>query len=139
MTTLEKILEDFPDHEFLIADGFDDCIVGVHYAENVDEFLLLYDSSKIITKVMLDNEWDYEQSLDHFYVNIKGAYMGTQTPMFIHSYQADVILPSKDDVWKWLETKNLHETEDAQGNPMYSITQMPALFEEFYKTFLKKD
>lgn len=50
----------------------------------------------------------------------------------------DGILPSKDDVWKWLETKAFHKSEDTEGNPMYSIAQMPVLFEEFYKTFLEK-
>ncbi len=78
MKILERILEKYPDEEFLIADGFDEAIVGV----NALTLQIIYDTSKII-ETLINEGMTEEDAMEHFYFNIIGAYVGEQTPIFI--------------------------------------------------------
>lgn len=75
---LEEILEKYPDETFLIADGFDEAIIGV------DErtMHLVYSSTKCIDILMKDHRMDYLDASDYFYYNVSGSYVGEQTPIF---------------------------------------------------------
>lgn len=73
---LESILENYPDETFLIADGFDDAIIG--FDEN--SFRLIYSMSKCLDILMED--MSDEDALEHFYYNVSGAYVGEQTPIW---------------------------------------------------------
>ena len=73
---IEKILEWFPEEEFLKIDGFDDAIIGI---EDLD-MRLIYSCSKIIE--ILQQDMSEEEAVEHFEYNIKGAWFGDKTPIF---------------------------------------------------------
>lgn len=73
---LTKILDAFEDEKFLKADGFDTAIIGVDEA-----------SSRLIYSVrlcigILTKDMSEEDALEHFSFNVKGSYMGPQTPIW---------------------------------------------------------
>jgi len=78
--TLKDILEIYPENDWLKADGFDDCVMGVIHSFS-GESILAYDYHKIIKKLMKD--MSEEEAIEHFNVNIVGAYMGKNTPIYI--------------------------------------------------------
>lgn len=73
---IDKILEWFPEEEFIKIDGFDEAIIGV---EDFD-MRLIYSCSKIIE--ILKQEMSEEDAIEHFEYNIKGAWLGEKTPIF---------------------------------------------------------
>ena len=73
---LDKILEWFPEEEFIKIDGFDEAIIGI---EDFD-MRLIYSCSKIIE--ILKQEMSEEDAIEHFEYNIKGAWLGEKTPIF---------------------------------------------------------
>lgn len=78
--TLIDILERLaPEETAVIADGFDDCVIGLAYQFN--QPLVVYSKQKIITQLMKD--MSREDALEYFYFNIAGAYMGESTPLFM--------------------------------------------------------
>jgi hypothetical protein len=66
------------DSEFLYADGYDDCIIGLTFRE--DKLVVLYDADGIVDK--LSKDMPHEEARDFFDFNINGAYVGERTPMF---------------------------------------------------------
>jgi len=76
---LDKIIEWFPEDEFLKADGFDNAIIGVSEGFN-EPTRLIYSVRKCVNILMVD--MTEEDALKHFYFNIKGAYMGEKTPIW---------------------------------------------------------
>lgn len=75
---LERILENYPDEEFLKADGFDDAVIGF----DVNSMNLIYSMSKCIDILMMDDNMDEEEALEYFYFNVSGAYVGEKTPIW---------------------------------------------------------
>lgn len=75
--TLNDILDMFPDETFLKADGFDDCILGVD--ENTMN--LVYSVQKCIDK-LVDDGFSFEDAIEYFEFNVKGAYVGEKTPIY---------------------------------------------------------
>jgi hypothetical protein len=73
---IDKILEWFPEEEFIKIDGFDEAIIGI---EDFD-MRLIYSCSKIIE--ILKQEMSEEDAIEHFEYNIKGAWLGEKTPIF---------------------------------------------------------
>ena len=76
---LDKIIEWFPEDEILKADGFDDAIIGVSEGFN-EPVRLIYSVKKCVNILMVD--MTEEDALEHFYHNIKGAYVGEKTPIW---------------------------------------------------------
>ena len=77
---LETILETYYEETFMIADGFDDAIIGVD--DSVPR--LVYSSDKCI-QILVDIEgMDYMDAIEHFEYNVRGSYMGEKTPLFIN-------------------------------------------------------
>lgn len=76
---LEKIIEQFPEAEFLKADGFDDAITGVAFPS----MRLIYSVSKFIQILMQD--MDEDDAEEYFYYNTSAAYMGEKTPIWDES------------------------------------------------------
>ena len=87
MSIREDILDQFGDdvHTMLFADGFDDALVGVGSAFGGD-LCAIYDADAIIESLMKQG-MDYAEALEHFDFNIAGAYVGEQTPIFIHKIE----------------------------------------------------
>ena len=71
--------EENPD--YLMADGFDDAIVGT-----VERFgmhrVVLYDTTKCIDILMKRDKMTEEEAIDFFYYNVLGSWMGEYTPCF---------------------------------------------------------
>lgn len=92
--TRDEIAEINP--EALLCDGFDDAIIGVAERINLGP-VVAYDVEKIIAILSKDMEVDeseleegetiemkqYEMAYEYFEFNIKGAWMGEFTPVFI--------------------------------------------------------
>lgn len=76
---LQTIYEKYPDEEFVSADGFEEAILGI----DDDKMIIVYSTKKILSILMQEEEMNYEDALEHFYYNIKGAYVGEKTPLFV--------------------------------------------------------
>ena len=80
----QKILE-WIDETFEIIvypDGFEDCIVGVAEKYGGPPVAVL-DLEKILSKLRKGG-MTYEEALEYFEYNILGAYVGDQTPVYMH-------------------------------------------------------
>jgi hypothetical protein len=76
-TTLNEILESYPDDSFLTADGFDDAVIGL----DEQSMRLVYSVSKCIA-ILKKEGMSEEDALEHFSFNVSGAYVGDQTPIW---------------------------------------------------------
>jgi len=67
----------------LKADGFDDAIMGVcRICAQHDRLVYDYDAC---LKILMDrDEMTWEEAEDYLEFNVLGAYVGEQTPAFIH-------------------------------------------------------
>ena len=66
------------DPKILLADGYDDCLIGLAFREG--ELVALYSAERIIEK--LSEDMTMEEAYEYFEFNIEGAYVGPKTPMF---------------------------------------------------------
>jgi hypothetical protein len=80
-TTLEFILETFPDHEFEVAAGFDEAVIGIEESS----MRLVYSVRKCID-ILVSEGSTLEDALDHFDFNVKGGYIGEKTPIWCDDY-----------------------------------------------------
>lgn len=92
--TRDEIAEINPDA--LLCDGFDDAIIGMAERINLGP-VVAYDTEKMLSILSKDMEVDeseleegetienkqYEMANEYFEFNIKGAWMGEFTPVFI--------------------------------------------------------
>lgn len=80
--TREDIWDQYPDEEFLFADGYDDAILGVDESRMV----LIYSVEKCLECLVLNDGMTEEEAIDWFYYNtIRGNdYMGEKAPIFCH-------------------------------------------------------
>ena len=92
--TREEVAEINPDA--LMCDGFDEAIIGMAERINLGP-VVAYSTEKIIEIIMRDMEVDeedlgegesienlkYQMAYEHFEYNIKGAWVGEFTPVFI--------------------------------------------------------
>jgi hypothetical protein len=74
---LSAILDAYPDDNFLIADGFNDAVIGLDEQSG----RLAYSVSKCIAILKKDGMTE-EDALEHFSFNVSGAYVGDQTPIW---------------------------------------------------------
>jgi len=74
---LEKILEQYQDEEILIADGFDNAVIGIE--EN--SMRLIYSVEKCIN-ILMDQGMDMTEAVEYFDFNVSGSYMGEKTPIW---------------------------------------------------------
>ncbi len=78
--TQEDVLSVLEEEEALLADGFDDALVG--YVQIFNKTVALYDRAKCIEILMRDSDMDHEGAEEFFEYNVVGAYMGEGTPGF---------------------------------------------------------
>ncbi len=74
---LQEILDNYEDESFLIADGFDDAIIGVEESS----MRLIYSVKRSIEILMLE-DMTYEEAIEHFNYNVSGGYVGGKTPIW---------------------------------------------------------
>jgi hypothetical protein len=80
MTFIDLIAEQNP--EAKVADGFDDCILGIAEGYGRDP-VLAYSRPEIVKKLMERDGLSHQEAQETFDVNIIGAYVGEGTPIFI--------------------------------------------------------
>lgn len=76
---LQEIIDSHQDEQILIADGFDDAVIGIE----IPSMRLIYSVKRCIEILMEDN-MDELDAVEHFYYNVSGAYVGEQTPIWCH-------------------------------------------------------
>ena len=80
---MKDLLEEYlPCSDAMKADGFDDCIIGVTTNRNSLD-VLCYSSQKIVTKLMTRDGMGYDEAVEFFEYNMRGAYVGPRTPIYI--------------------------------------------------------
>lgn len=77
-----QLIETYPDETFLLADGFDDAIIGVDSHSR----RVIYSISKCID-ILVSEGLDHEDAIDHFFFNTHGAYVGENTPIWCEDIQ----------------------------------------------------
>ena len=82
----EKLKEVLEENECLIADGFDDAIIGT--CINKDGMVVtVYDIAKCIDSLVEKDKMDYQEAEEFFYYNTMNCYIGDKTPIFIDTYK----------------------------------------------------
>lgn len=78
MNLLENILDYYIEESFLIADGFNESVIGVE----IPSMRLIYSVSKVIQTLIIEDEMNLEDALEHFEYNIRSSYVGEKTPIW---------------------------------------------------------
>ena len=73
---IDSIIESYYEEEFLIADGFDNAIIGVEESS----MRLIYSVSKCLE--ILEGNMSEIDSLEYFTYNVSGSYVGEKTPIW---------------------------------------------------------
>lgn len=73
---LKQIIENYPDVEFLKADGFDSAIIGT------DGDVLIYSVGKCLE--VLEKTLSPFEAIEYFVFNVDGAYYGEKTPIWCY-------------------------------------------------------
>ena len=84
---IQELVESY-DSEMLIADGFDDAIIGVSERFGRSP-VIAYDKDKCIQVLMDRDGMDYEDAIEFFNFNVIGAWVGEGTPEFITVKDSD--------------------------------------------------
>jgi hypothetical protein len=77
MKILEALIEIYPDEDLLIADGFDEAVLGIEE----DTMRIIYSVSKCL-EIIVAQGMPEQEALEHFYFNVQGSYIGEKTPIF---------------------------------------------------------
>lgn len=91
LRTMREIVDAFADEnevELLLADGFDDAILGV--AQSFTRVFVVYDQAKCLALLQAQG-MSPEDAVEYFEFNVTGAYVGESTPAFLvnlESYRA---------------------------------------------------
>lgn len=84
--TIREVLAEL-DEEILLADGFDEAIIG--YAQRCGQpVLAVYDREKCIAVLMKDGI-SYEEADEYFEYNVVGACVGERTPLLLCRPEAE--------------------------------------------------
>jgi hypothetical protein len=65
----------------LLADGHDHAILGLVELPN-NKFVVAY-SEKMIIQGLVDDGMEWDEAIEYYNFNIKGAYVGVGTPVYI--------------------------------------------------------
>jgi hypothetical protein len=67
--------------EALVADGFDEAIIGM--ARQFNQTLVVYDEDKCLSILMERDGMTEEEAIEFFEFNVVGAYVGGGTPVYV--------------------------------------------------------
>ena len=79
------LVEAYPDHGFLLADGFEDAFVGV-VAGMQREPVACYDRARCIAVLVARDGMTEEDAEEYFVFNVEGAWVGDRTPVFVVAF-----------------------------------------------------
>jgi hypothetical protein len=74
----------------MLADGFDEAIIGLDASGEV--FRVVYDIDAIIQILINRDEMTEEDAFEAFDYNIRGAYVGLGTPIYVYGGGHDRVL-----------------------------------------------
>ena len=88
MTKREQ-LDDLPVNTegVLFTDGFDEALLGI--GEQFNKSVAVYDWYKCIKILMKRDGMSLEEAVEYFDYNVTGAYVGEQTPVFLHTMEQE--------------------------------------------------
>ena len=86
--TKNELWESIESNELMTMDGYDDCIVGIGYRYGNEPYVV-YDTNKIVNKLMKEDGMTYHQAYEYHEFNQSGAYLGPKTPGFIELFEHD--------------------------------------------------
>lgn len=77
----------YPDYvdKILLADGFDNCLIGFTSNQGGNP-VAVYDKWKMIKQLAKDMNSDDGEALEYFDYNIEGAYVGEFTPKYLDRF-----------------------------------------------------
>ena len=75
---LDGILEYYEEEEILMANGFDEAVIGI----DDKTMRLIYSVTKCIEILMVEMEMDIEEAVEFFEFNVKGSELGDKTPIW---------------------------------------------------------
>lgn len=78
---LEKILEMYQDEELLLADGFDDAVIGI----DEKSMRLIYSVKKCLD-ILESQGMKMIDAIEYFDYNVKDAYVGEKTPIWCEDF-----------------------------------------------------
>ena len=83
--TKQEVISEF-NAEALTLDGFDEAIIGI--AERISmNPIVAYSVQKIIYILVKEHNLEFKDAEEYFEYNILGAFMGVNTPIFIHKLE----------------------------------------------------
>ena len=74
---LDDIIAQYSEVEFLIADGFDEAVIGL----DVNSMRLIYSIGRC-TEILVDEGMSYEDATDYLWYNPITSYVGELTPIW---------------------------------------------------------
>ena len=63
-------------------EGYDDCIAGLAEGSGITEPVICYDTDKLLARFESDG-MTREEAIEHFAFNVREAYLGEGTPIFV--------------------------------------------------------
>jgi hypothetical protein len=75
---LVSILENWPDEQLVIADGFDEAVIGI----DVVGERIIYSVQKVIDILMERDGMDEQEAIDWYEYNMQSTYVGEHTPIW---------------------------------------------------------
>lgn len=81
ITYKDVLMSALEDNECLIADGFDDALIGISAGMNP---VAVYDHDLCVDILMKEGMTD-EEAVEHMNFNVTGAYVGDKTPVFVYT------------------------------------------------------
>ena len=79
--TIKEIAETYPEGGYILLDGFDDAVIGIEPGAN----RLVYCKNKMIETLIKRDNMKYEEAYEFLDFNVWTAYMGQETPIYIHT------------------------------------------------------
>tara|TARA_R100001443_G_scaffold106182_1_gene115505 strand:- start:287 stop:544 length:258 start_codon:yes stop_codon:yes gene_type:complete len=70
--------------DVIVADGFEDALIGV--GQQFNKALAVYDRQKCIEILMERDGMSDEEAVEFFEYNVTGAWVGEYTPIFLETF-----------------------------------------------------
>jgi len=81
MSKREELAENYPDLLVMDPEYLDEAIIGV--ATRIGLEAVCYDTEKVIELLMQHDGMGYEEAIEYMDFNMKGAWVGETTPVFL--------------------------------------------------------
>lgn len=82
---IESLRDNYP--ECLLADGFEDALIGVVYGACRDP-VACYDYHKCV-EILMKNGMEKDAANEYLEFNVLGASVGKYTPLFLHDWRRE--------------------------------------------------